>query len=116
MIERIYPQYRDAGAVLETTSHLHNVPLQIAAERGLPAMALWVWFVAAVIAGAVTLFRHAPRDGPLRFLSAATLGCAVAMTVAGMTEHNFGDSEFQILFLVLITLPFAVARPRTSER
>jgi O-antigen ligase len=112
MIEHIYPQYRDSGAVEETVSHLHNVPLQIAAERGLPALALWLWFVGAVIAGAVTLFRHAPRDGPLRFLSAAALGSAVAMLAAGMTEHNFGDSEFQILFLVLITLPFAVTRAR----
>jgi O-antigen ligase len=114
MIERVYPQFRDSRAVEGTVSHLHNVPLQIAAERGLPALALWLWFVVAAVLGAVALFRHAPRDGPLRFLSAATLGCAVAMFTAGMTEHNFGDSEFQILFLVLITLPFAVARPRAG--
>ena len=42
----------------------------------------------------------------------ATDSVAAAMLAAGMTEHNFGDSEFQILFLVLITLPFAVARSR----
>jgi putative inorganic carbon (hco3(-)) transporter len=114
MIERMYPQYRDSGAVLETTSHLHNVPLQIAAERGLPAMGLWVWFIAAVAVGAATLFRTAPREGPLRFVSAAAIASVVAMLAAGMTEHNFGDSEFQILFLVLITLPFAVARPHSS--
>jgi putative inorganic carbon (hco3(-)) transporter len=112
MIERIYPQYRDAGAVEETVSHLHNVPLQIAAERGLPALGFWLWFVGSVIAGAIALFRSSPREGPLRFVSAATMACAVAMVVAGMTEHNFGDSEFQMLFLVLITLPFAVARTR----
>jgi O-antigen ligase len=115
MIERVYPQFRDSGAVEATVSHLHNVPLQIAAERGMPALGLWIWFVVAVVLGAVALFRHAPREGPLRFLSAATLACTVAMVTAGMTEHNFGDSEFQILWLVLITLPFAVARPRSSS-
>jgi putative inorganic carbon (hco3(-)) transporter len=112
MIERVYPQYRDPEAVLRTTPHLHNVPLQIAAERGLPAVALWIWFIAAVVVGAVTLFRNAPREGPLRFLSATALASVVAMLAAGMTEHNFGDSEFQILFLVLITLPFAVEKKR----
>ena len=112
MIERVYPGYRDPEAVLRTTPHLHNVPLQIAAERGLPAAALWLWFIGAVVVGAVTLFRSARREGPLRFLSASALASVVAMLAAGMTEHNFGDSEFQILFLVLITLPFAVARPR----
>jgi O-antigen ligase len=119
MIERIYPQYRDAGAVLATTSHLHNVPLQIAAERGLPAVALWLWFIGAVALGAAILFRRSPREGSVRFLSAAALAGIVAMLGAGMFEHNFGDSEFQILFLVLITLPFAVARgklPADSPR
>jgi putative inorganic carbon (HCO3(-)) transporter len=115
MIERVYPGYRDPEAVLRTTPHLHNVPLQIAAERGLPAAALWLWFIAAVVVGAVTLFRNARREGPLRFLSATALASVVAMLAAGMTEHNFGDSEFQILFLVLITLPFAVARTRSTS-
>ena len=112
MIERVYPQYREPDAVLRTTPHLHNVPLQIAAERGLPAAAFWLWFIGAVALGSVTLFRNARSDGPMRFLSATALASVVAMLAAGMTEHNFGDSEFQILFLVLITLPFAVARPR----
>jgi len=78
----------------------------------LPAAAFWLWFIGAVVIGAVTLFRNAGRKGPLRFLSAAALASVVAMLAAGMTEHNFGDSEFQILFLVLITLPFAAARSR----
>jgi O-antigen ligase len=115
MVERIYPQFRDAGAVEQSISHLHNVPLQIAAERGLPALALWMWFVGAVVMGAVNLFRAAPREGPLRFLSAAAIAGVAAMLAAGMTEHNFGDSEFQMVFLVLITLPFAVARSRSAS-
>jgi putative inorganic carbon (hco3(-)) transporter len=116
MIERVYPLYRDPNAVMRTTPHLHNVPLQIAAERGLPAAGLWLWFIGAVVVGTVTLFRHAPREGALRFLSATALASVVAMLAAGMTEHNFGDSEFQILFLVLITLPFAVARSSAFTR
>ena len=32
------------------------------------------------------------------------------MLAAGLFEHNFGDSEFQMLLLVIITLPFAAAR------
>jgi hypothetical protein len=110
MIERVYPQYREPDAILRTTPHLHNVPLQIAAERGLPAVGLWLWFVTAVALNAATLFRNAQREGPLRFLSAVALASVAAMLAAGMTEHNFGDSEFQILFLVLITLPFAAAK------
>jgi hypothetical protein len=33
------------------------------------------------------------------------------MLSAGMFEYNFGDSEFLMLFLVIVTLPFAAQRP-----
>ena len=32
------------------------------------------------------------------------------MIAAGMFEYNFGDSEFLMLFLVLVTLPYAAER------
>jgi hypothetical protein len=32
------------------------------------------------------------------------------MLAAGMFEYNFGDSEFLMLFLVLVTLPYAAGR------
>ena len=33
-----------------------------------------------------------------------------------MFEYNFGDSEFLMLFLVLVTLPFAAARTDAPAR
>ena len=38
----------------------------------------------------------------------------VAMFAAGLAEYNFGDSEFLMLFLVLMTLPYA-AKPEGSD-
>ena len=105
-IERVYPRYRVPDAVKPTNPHLHNVPMQIAAERGLPALAAWVWFVVSVFAGLFRLVRKARNKS----LAAAALGCMAAMLAAGMTEYNFGDSEFLMLLLVLITLPFAANR------
>ena len=37
------------------------------------------------------------------------------MLAAGFFEHNFGDSEFLLLFLMLITLPFAANEPDAAE-
>jgi hypothetical protein len=39
------------------------------------------------------------------------------MLTAGQFEYNFGDSEFLMLFLVLMTLPYAASagvRPASS--
>jgi O-antigen ligase len=103
MVPRMYVEYRDELAVNATNPHLHNVPLQIAAERGLPALALWLWFIVSVVVHAWRQF----RSGGDRVLAAGALGAVAAMLGAGMFEYNFGDSEFLMLFLVLITLPFA---------
>jgi hypothetical protein len=40
-------------------------------------------------------------------LSAAALAAVAAMLAAGLFEYNFGDSEFLMMFLVIVTLPFA---------
>jgi len=106
MIPRVYTQYRDPEAVQDVNPHLHNVPLQIAAERGLPALVVWVVFVAALGAGLVRVFR-AEQARPL---AAGGLAALAAMLTAGLFEYNFGDSEFLMLLLVIVTLPFAATR------
>ena len=105
MIIQVYPGYRDKSAVNQLNPHLHNVPLQIAAERGLPALAVWIWFIA-------TLVRDFLRRRHADFPSLSNTGIAVigAMLAAGLFEYNFGDSEFLMMFLVLVTLPYAAER------
>jgi putative inorganic carbon (HCO3(-)) transporter len=110
MVEVLYSQYRDPDAVQKVNPHLHNVPMQIAAERGLPALGLWLWFIVSLI---VSLGRRLGHDR-VRFLAASGLAAVTAMLAAGMFEYNFGDSEFLMMFLVLITLPFAGERTTTT--
>jgi O-antigen ligase len=105
MIIQVYPAYRDKTAVNQLNPHLHNVPLQIAAERGLPALAVWLWFI-------YTLVRDFLKRRRSEYPSLSNAGLAVigAMLAAGLFEYNFGDSEFLMLFLVLVTLPYAAER------
>jgi O-antigen ligase len=107
MVERLYTQYRDPQGVQKVNPHLHNVPIQIAAERGLPALAVWLAFIALLATGVFRIF----RSGHDRVLAAGALAAIAAMLAAGMFEYNFGDSEFLMLFLIIVTLPFAAERP-----
>jgi len=106
MVIQVYPGYREPTAVSQRNSHLHNVPLQIAAERGLPSLAIWLCFVVVLLIYFVRLC----KTSSLPSLASAGIACVVAMLAAGMFEYNFGDSEFLMLFLVLITLPYAAQR------
>jgi O-antigen ligase len=106
MVQQLYAEYRVPYAVQKVNPHLHNVPVQIAAERGLPALAAWLTFIGLLVVELGRRFRRSEQ----RFFAAVALASVVAMLAAGMFEYNFGDSEFLMLFLILVTLPFAVAR------
>lgn len=106
MVQHVYPRYRVPWAVQPSNPHLHNVPMQIAAERGLPALAAWVWFIAAAIRGLWPRLRRSRTPA----LAAGGLAAIAAMLAAGLFEYNFGDSEFLMLFLVMLTAPFAADR------
>ncbi len=106
MVIQVYPHYRDADAVKQLNPHLHNVPLQIAAERGLPALAVWLWFIVTLLVD----FTRMRRTAVLPSIAMAALASVVAMVTAGMFEYNFGDSEFLMLFLLLVSLPYAADR------
>lgn len=110
MVMSVYPVYRDPAAVKQLNPHLHNVPIQIAAERGLPALLAWLWFIVILARD----FLRQRRTSPIVFLPYAGLACLAAMMAAGLFEYNFGDSEFLMLFLLLMTLPYAAIQPGSS--
>jgi O-antigen ligase len=106
MVRVVYPHYRDADAVNQMNPHLHNVPIQIAAERGLPALALWATFIFMLLRDC---FR-ARKSSAYVSVAVGALAAVVALLAAGMFEYNFGDSEVLMLFLVIATLPYAADR------
>jgi putative inorganic carbon (HCO3(-)) transporter len=112
MVESVYPGYRWPGAPNPATPHLHNNVLQIAAERGLPCLALWLWWMAATIGDA---YRELRRGGKGAWAAGAALSALTALMVAGLFEYNFGDSEVLMFALLLSALPYALRRQRARE-
>jgi O-antigen ligase len=112
MVESVYPGYRWPGAPNPATPHLHNNVLQIAAERGLPCLAFWLWWMAAAIGDA---YRELRRGGRGSWAAGAALAALTALMVAGLFEYNFGDSEVLMFALILSALPYALRRQRERE-
>ena len=116
MVERLYVEYLGSDplagpdGVVHINPHLHNNFLQIAAERGLPALALWLWFVVALLRDLWKRFNVGQRT-----LAATALATVVALLTAGLFEYNFGDSEVLMLFLTIVTLPAAAERSVKSR-
>jgi O-antigen ligase len=109
MILTVYPSYRWPEAPNPRAPHLHDNALQIAAERGLPCLVFWLWWVAAAMGDA---WREARREAAAGGPALATLGVLVAVLAAGLFEYNFGDSEVLMFVLLTASFPYALRRQR----
>lgn len=113
MVERRYAIYRPPTAPRYEVPHLHNSFLQLAAERGLPALAAWI---ALLMAGALKSWRlylsEGGDDGPRADLYVGMILALLAFSLAGLFENNWGDTEVQRPALFLIALPFCLAAGR----
>jgi O-antigen ligase len=89
--------------------HLHNTPLQIAAEIGLIGLAAWLVLWGVLLRDFLRMTR-ASRDGPrLTHFAAANAVCvSVAFLAAGLLEYNFGDSELLNLMVFFVIAPYVL--------
>src|SRR4030095_13600875 len=78
-VRLVYQHYRDPRAERQLNPPLHNVPLQIAAERGLPALAVWIWFIVVLIRD----LARKTRSSPMRSLPTAARGGVRALAHGG---------------------------------
>lgn len=109
MVDDVFqnPKYQLSNQARENV-HLHNNFIQIAAERGLPALFAWLGFILWAF---LSLFQLLKKKGPgLKPLTVGAVAALAALLTAGLFEYNFGDSEILMLFLYILSLPFVLAR------
>lgn len=92
--------------------HLHSTPLQLAFERGLPALALYVWMMGIFFR---TVWRLARRmteesDWILRGAVIGIFGGLVGFTISSLVHYNFGDSEAVMVMWMMMGVAFAIDR------
>ena len=80
--------------------HLHSTPLQIAFERGLPALIFWLWLMALcwwLAARGEKLFRDFTDANRHGLLLGAT-GSIAGFFFSSLVNYNFGDAEVALVF------------------
>jgi O-antigen ligase len=122
-MDSIKRHYREWGLFdkgRQNWSHLHSTPLQVAVERGLPALFV---FLALVFLYARMLWRMARRErngrGDVhegerhwaeRGLVLGALGGLVGFLASGTVHYNLGDSEVVMVFYFVMGLALAAER------
>jgi PDZ domain/O-Antigen ligase len=97
--------------------HLHSTPLQLAFDRGLPMLALWLWMVTAF------WFYIAQGEKPARDLSDTNsyglllgiLGALSGFLASSLVNYNYGDAEATMMFWWLLGLAMVLADRKNGE-
>jgi O-antigen ligase len=114
-LKHVYAAEAPPEALRRSTSHVHDTPLQIALERGLPGLAAWLWIFVAFFRRAGTILLRLPADAVAdRAVVLGSLAALATFLVAGLFEYNFGDTEVLLVATTLMALPFAIAAGRAS--
>jgi O-antigen ligase len=82
--------------------HLHNLYVQLAAERGIPAALVMIWLLMTILADFLRAARL-PRQSP--DARAILYGCAamiIGTLAVGLSEYNLGESGVLTPFLGLV--------------
>jgi O-antigen ligase len=112
-VKEVYAIYRKQDAPRARPPHLHNNIVQLWAERGILGLSAYLLLLALFLRECVR-----GRHGPARKWSDAGGAIAVSLTVAGLFEFNFGDTEVFYLMLnlfALVVVSLEQAQPVMNE-
>lgn len=91
--------------------HMHSNLLQIALERGLPALILWLTFLFVY---ARTLWRLLRTGKKLQWIERGVLlgalGGMAGFLTSGLVHYNWGDSEVVMVLYMIMGLSLAIHR------
>jgi len=92
--------------------HMHSNLLQIALERGVPALIVWLMLFVIYIRMLWRLIRHTTDFA--RGLALGALGGTLGFFTSGLVHYNWGDSEVVTVFYFIMGLTLVVERMVSS--
>lgn len=96
--------------------HLHNLYLQLSADRGIPTMLMLVWLLLQVLADCWRgVHRLPPGRSDLKFVLHAAIAVVVATLIEGMFEYNLGDSEVLTMFVAVVGCAYVALEQAARE-
>jgi len=93
--------------------HMHSNLLQIALERGVPALIVWLMLLGLYVRMLWRLSRNRADDFA-RSLALGALGGTIGFFTSGLVHYNWGDSE--VVTVVYFIMGLCLVVERTNQR
>lgn len=95
--------------------HMHSNLLQIALERGIPALLLWLGIIFVYARTLIRALRRKDQAGWIeRGLLLGSLGGLLGFFTSGLVHYNWGDSEVVMVLFLTMGLSLAIYRLQYS--
>jgi O-antigen ligase len=80
--------------------HLHSTPLQLAFDRGFPALIFWLWIMAVLwlTASRAEKSQREGRDTNRYGILLGATGAMAAVFASSLVNYNFGNEEVMLVF------------------
>ena len=93
--------------------HMHSNLLQIALERGVPTLIVWLILLGLYVRMLLKIVRDKTQDAADNFsrgLALGALGGTIGFFTSGLVHYNWGDSEVVTVFYFIMGLCLVVER------
>src|SRR2546423_685939 len=98
-MDAVHEHWNEWGFPGTGMPHAHSTPLQLAFDRGIPALLFWLWLMLVfwrLAARAERMWRDAP-DALTHGLALGIMGALAGFLASSLVNYNFGDSEVALL-------------------
>jgi len=110
-IQKHWQEFRLYDNGWQPMGHFHSVPVQLAVERGLPALLIWLTFIFLIAKTLLpAVFRAKERDWRNFGVLLGTVGALAGFCTSGLVHWNLGDAEVAMVFYLLTGIGIAAAR------
>jgi hypothetical protein len=111
-MDAVHRHWQEWGFPGTDMLHAHSTPLQIAFDRGFPALLIWLWLM-------LTFWRMAARaekvwrdseDASAHGLALGIMGALAGFLSSSLVNYNFGDAEVALLLWWMMGATVAIGK------
>jgi len=97
--------WKEWGFPGDYVTHTHSTPIQIAVDRGLPALGSYLWLMAMLFVMTWRGYKKSPPgDNTSGGLMLGAIAALTGFSASSLVNYNFGDSEPLLMLLSVVAL------------
>jgi hypothetical protein len=117
-MDSIHRHWTEWGFPGHDLIHMHSTPLQIAFDRGLPALMFWLWIMSAfwITTSRAERSGRESRDANRHGILLGATGAIAAIFASSLVNYNFGDEEVALVVWWLMGIVVMLSQEQVDPR